>query len=51
MKSQGKYIIVYKKSGELLSKLKDRGFQATCLSTYDFFTLCTILPHILIKTA
>ena len=28
-----------KNSGEVLSKLKDIGYQATCLSTYDFFYL------------
>ena len=28
-----------KNSGAVLSKLKDRGFQATRLSTYDFSTL------------
>ena len=28
-----------KNSGEVLSKLKSRGFCATCLSTYDFSTL------------
>ena len=38
-----------KNSGEVLSKLKDRGFQATSLSTYDFSTLYTTLPHNLIK--
>ena len=38
-----------KKSGEVLSKLKDRGFQATSLSTYDFSTMYTTLPHNLIK--
>ena len=38
-----------KNSGEVLSKLKDRGFQATSLSTYDFSTLYTALPHNLIK--
>ena len=32
-------------SGEVLSKLKDKGFQATSLSTYDFSTLYTTLPH------
>ena len=31
-----------KNSGEVLSKLKDIGYQATSLSTYDF-------PHNLIK--
>ena len=36
-------------SGEVLSKLKDIGYQATSLSTYDFSTLYTTLPHNLIK--
>ena len=36
-------------SGEVLSKLKLRGFRATSLSTYDFSTLNTTLPHNLIK--
>ena len=30
-----------KNSGEVLSKLKDIGYQATSLSTYDFSTLYT----------
>ena len=30
-----------KNSGEVLSKLKDIGYQATSLSTYDFYTLYT----------
>ena len=38
-----------KHSGEVLSKLKDIGYQATSLSTYDFSTLYTTLPHNLIK--
>ena len=38
-----------KNSGEVLSKLKSRGFRATSLSTYDFSTLYTTLPHNLIK--
>ena len=37
------------KSGEVLSKLKDRGFQVTSLSSYDFSTLYMTLPHNLIK--
>ena len=37
-----------KKSGEVSSKLKDRGFQATSLSTYDFSTSYTTLPQKLI---
>ena len=38
-----------KNSGEVLNKLKSRGLRATSLSTYDFSTLYTILPHNLIK--
>ena len=38
-----------KNSSEVLSKLKCRGFRATSLSTYDFSTLYTTLPHNLIK--
>ena len=38
-----------KNSGEVLNKLKSRGFRATSLSTYDFSTLYTTLPHDLIK--
>ena len=38
-----------KSSGEILNKLKSRGFRATSLSTYDFSTLYTILPYNLIK--
>ena len=50
MKGQGKYVLVYKKySGEVLSKLKSRGFCATSLSIYDYSTLYTTLPHNLIK--
>ena len=33
-------------SGEVLRKLKCRGFRATSLSTYYFSTLNTTLPHI-----
>ena len=36
-------------SGEILDKLKARDFNATSLSTYDFSTLYTTLPHNLIK--
>ena len=36
-----------KNSGEVLSKLKCRGFRATSLSTYDFSTLYTTLPHLI----
>ena len=38
-----------KNSGEVLNKLKSREFRATSLSTYDFATLYTTLPHNLIK--
>ena len=38
-----------KNFGEVLNKLKSRGFRATSLSTYDFSTLYTTLPHNLIK--
>ena len=38
-----------KNSGKVLSKLKDIGYQATSLSTYDFSTFYTTLPHNLIK--
>ena len=38
-----------KKSGEVLNKLKSRGFRVTSLSTYDISTLYTTLPHNLIK--
>ena len=34
-----------KNSGEILNKLKSRGFLASGLSTYDFSTLYTTLPH------
>ena len=38
-----------KKSGEILNNLKSRGFLASGLSTYDFSTVSTTLPHNLIK--
>ena len=44
-----KLVFVNKNSGEVLSKLKCRAFRATSLSTYDFSTLYTTLPHNLIK--
>ena len=37
-----------KNSDEVLSKLKNIGYQATSLSTYDFSALYTTLPHNLI---
>ena len=38
-----------KNSCEVFNKLKSRGFRASSLSTYDFSTLYTTLPHNLIK--
>ena len=38
-----------KNSGEVLNKQKDICYQATSLSTCDFSTLYTTLPHNLIK--
>ena len=38
-----------KNSCEVVNKLKSRGFRASSLSTYDFSTLYTTLPHNLIK--
>ena len=40
---------MHNSSGEILNKLKSRGFLASGLSTYDFSTLYTTLPHNLIK--
>ena len=38
-----------KNSGEILNKLKSKGFLASSLSTYDLSTLYTTLPHKLIN--
>ena len=38
-----------KNPGEILNKLESRGFLASGLSTYDFSTLYTTLPHNLAK--
>ena len=38
-----------KNSGDVLNKLKSKGFRTINLSTYDFSTLYTILSHNLIK--
>ena len=43
------YFCLIKNSGEISDKLKARDFNATSLSTYDFSTLYTNLPHNLIK--
>ena len=45
MKAQAKIFF----SAETINTLKLRGFHATSLSTYDFSTLYTTLPHNLIK--
>ena len=44
-----KFIWSIKNLSEILNKLKSRGFLASSLSTYDFSTLYTTLPHNLIK--
>ena len=41
--------LIYKNSGEFHNKLKSGGFLASDLSTDDFSTLYTTLPHNLIK--
>ena len=38
-----------KNSGEILNKFKSKGFLASGVSTYDFCTLYTTLPHNLSK--
>ena len=48
-KRSGKNLWSFKNSGEVLNKLKSRGFYASSLSTYDFSTLYTTLHHNLIK--
>ena len=48
-KGRNKLFLVYKNSTEILNKLKAKGFQASTISTYDFSTLCTTLPHNLIR--
>ena len=48
-RSGGNMFWPIKNSGEVLSKLKDIGYQATSLSTYDFSTLYTTLHHNLIQ--
>ena len=49
MKGQRKICSGLIYSSEVLSKLKDIGYQATSLSTYDFSILYTILPHNMVK--
>ena len=48
-KGRNKVFLVYKNSTEVLNELKAKGFQAPTISTYDFSTLYTTLPHDLIK--
>ena len=43
------YFWSIKNSTEILNKLKTIGFQASTISTYDFSTLYTTLPHNLIR--
>ena len=43
------YSGLIKNVGEILHKLKSRGFLAPSVSTYDFSTLYTTLPHNLNK--
>ena len=43
------YFWSIKNSCEVINKLKSRGFRAPSLSTFDFPTLYTTLPHNLIK--
>ena len=44
-----KFLWLIKNCTEILNKLKAKGFQASTISTYDFSTLYTKLPHDLIK--
>ena len=39
-----------KNSNDVLNKFKPKNFQASKLSTYEFSTLYTMLPHHLILT-
>ena len=43
------YFWSIKNSTEILNKIKTKGFQASTISTYDFSTLYTTLPHNLIR--
>ena len=43
------YFWSIKNSTEILNKLKAKCFQASTISTYDFSTLYTTLPHDLMK--
>ena len=48
-RSGGNLFWSIKNSNEILNKLKSRQFRTFSLSTYDFATLYTTLPHNLIK--
>ena len=58
MNGQEKYVLVNKKSGEVFSKLKSRGFPVTSLSTYKFSRVFSIInlefvfqnTHIIVDT-
>ena len=43
------YFWSIKNSNDILNKFKSKNFQASKLSTYDFSTLYTMLPHHLMK--
>ena len=43
------YFWSIRKSTEILNGFKTKGFQASTISTYDFSTLYTTLPHNLIR--
>ena len=43
------YFWSIKNSTEILNNLKAKGFQSSAISTYDFSTFYTTLPHDLIK--
>ena len=48
-KGRNKLFWSIKNSTEILNKLKTKSFQASAMSTYDFSTLYTTLPHNLIR--
>ena len=49
MKGKEFYFWFIKNSSEIFNRLKTKGFQASTISTYDFSTLYTTLPHNLIR--
>ena len=48
-RSSKKFFWSIKNSGEVIYKLKLKGFRATSLSTFDFSTIYTYKPHNLTK--